>query len=281
MSSVPLRLQTPRSSYRRSLDGVGSRTLRKKIGWRRLAQIERLSNICNLFGLKAINADRIYILEIVASERKDSEGPEKPENCATFLLGKFCCRKLGDLGMKLFDRWRSKLGDSDADDPGHFGRLGRLNMKFTLIFSTAFLASISFVNGAPVKAAAPAAIEFGKDVKIDTDFKVEGPVSARALKLGKDVKVDTDLKVERAVFARELLTVSFFVHRKRMVELLRFALKPVKDVKLGDKYASAVWARGIKPLKEVDPDTEYADGTGLGGAVWVRNLKTWTYSVDL
>ncbi|EDR10244.1 uncharacterized protein LACBIDRAFT_325149 [Laccaria bicolor S238N-H82] len=195
-------------------------------------------------------------------------------------------------------------------------------MKFTLIFSTAFLASISFVNGAPVKAAAPAVIEcqvklgkelgvdlkdgavlvcglkFGKDVKIDTDFKVEGPisaralkfgkidtdfkvegpVSARALKFGKDVKVDTDLKVERAVFARELLTVSFFVHQKRMVELLRFALKPVKDVKLDDKYASAVWAREIKPLKEVNPDTEYADGTGLGDAVWVRNLKVRTVS---
>ena len=26
-------------------------------------------------------------------------------------------------------------------------------------------------------------------------------------------------------------------------------------------------------MKEVDPDTEYADGTGLGGAVWVRELK--------
>ena len=36
-----------------------------------------------------------------------------------------------------------------------------LNMKFTLIFSTAFLASISFVNGVPVKAAVPAGLEVG------------------------------------------------------------------------------------------------------------------------
>ena len=35
------------------------------------------------------------------------------------------------------------------------------NMKFTLIFSAAFLASISFVNGVPVKAAAPAGLEVG------------------------------------------------------------------------------------------------------------------------
>lgn len=30
-------------------------------------------------------------------------------------------------------------------------------------------------------------------------------------------------------------------------------------------------------MKEVDPDTEYADGTGLGGAVWVRELKVRSY----
>lgn len=41
-------------------------------------------------------------------------------------------------------------------------------MKFTLIFSTAFLASISFVNGAPVKAAAPPCqVKLGKELGVD------------------------------------------------------------------------------------------------------------------
>jgi len=31
-------------------------------------------------------------------------------------------------------------------------------------------------------------------------------------------------------------------------------------------------------VKEVDPDTEYADGTGLGGAVWVREAKVCVIS---
>ncbi|KIK07573.1 hypothetical protein K443DRAFT_2133 [Laccaria amethystina LaAM-08-1] len=65
-------------------------------------------------------------------------------------------------------------------------------MKFTLIFSTAFLASISFVNGAPVKAAAPASLEvkLGKEPGVD--------LFARGNMLMKDVKLDTGLQVKGA-----------------------------------------------------------------------------------
>lgn len=54
-------------------------------------------------------------------------------------------------------------------------------MKFTLIFSTAFLASISFVNGAPVKAAAPPCqVKLGKELGVDLK---DGTVLVRGLKV--------------------------------------------------------------------------------------------------
>jgi len=51
----------------------------------------------------------------------------------------------------------------------------------------------------------------------------------------KDLKLDTSLK--GTVFTCGL-KVSFFMYQKRMVKLLRFALKPVKEVKLD----GAIWA---------------------------------------
>ncbi|KIK07574.1 hypothetical protein K443DRAFT_2134 [Laccaria amethystina LaAM-08-1] len=47
----------------------------------------------------------------------------------------------------------------------------------------------------------------------------------------------------------------------------------MKDLKLDTGLKGAVMERGFKPPKEVDPDHEYADGSGLGGAVWVREAK--------